>query len=102
MYYVIAGKSESFQKYIKDNNYIQDKDAVNVRKSITLNRFTDTDTMVLLNGWWARSWAKETLKSIMANHPQIKIEYMDGVFGENERKTLKSDTIHSRFELLDL
>ena len=61
----------------------------------------ENDTIILLKGWWGRSWAKEAIKLALVNYPQMKFEYHDGKFGESERKTLKSDRILNRFEILD-
>jgi len=102
MKYVIAGKTDTFIKYRQKNASVRGKDVINVRTLKKFNEITEYDTILLLQGWWGRSWAKEALKNIMIDYPQISVEYMDGAFGESERKTLKSDTIHDRFEILDL
>ena len=105
MKYIIAGKSDSvliYLEYLKKNNYISGKTSINVRTLKEFNQITENDTIVLLKGWWGKSWAKQAIKDIMINYPEIDIEYLDGIFGEIERKTLKSDTIYNRFELLDL
>jgi hypothetical protein len=101
MKYVICGKSDSFYIYRKNNKSESNK----LRHARTRERFdeiTEEDTIVLLSGWWARSWAKDALKEIMQLYPQIRFEYLDGPFGENERKTLKSESIRDRFDILDL
>ena len=101
MKYVICGKSDSFYIYRKKNK----SEANQMRIARTKKRFdeiTEDDTIVLLNGWWARSWAKESLKEVVRSYPSIQFEYLDGPFGLSERKTLKSKTIHDRFDILDL
>lgn len=101
MRYILCGKSDSFYIYQKKNR----SEAKQLRHARTRERFdqiTEDDTIVLLSGWWARSWAKDALKEVMILYPHIKFEYLDGPFGEHERKTLKSDSIHDRFDILDL
>lgn len=67
------------------------------------DEITEDDTIVLLSGWWARSWAKDALKDTKKIYPHIKFEYLDGPFGESERKnSLQSETISNRFDILDL
>jgi len=108
--YVIAGKTETVIKFIQERPamYISEEGRemigeklVNCRTKKDIYRLKENDTIILLQGWWGRSWAKEAIKDAVANYPQIKFEYHDGKFGESERKTLKSDKIHSRFEILD-
>ena len=45
---------------------------------------------------------QEFIIEIKILYPNITFEYLDGKIGESERNDLKSDTIHSRFEILDL
>ena len=76
-----------------------------MRHARTRSKFdeiTEDDTIVLLSGWWARSWAKDALKEVVRSYPSINFEYLDGPFGENERKTLISESISNRFDILDL
>lgn len=101
MKYVICGKTDSFYIYRKKNK----SEASQMRHARTKKIFdeiTEEDTIVLLNAWWARSWAKEALKDIKKVYPTIEFEYFDGPFGESERKTLTSETISNRFDILDL
>ena len=101
MKYIICGKSDSFYIYRKKYK----SEANQMRHARTKEKFdeiTEDDTIVLLSGWWARSWAKDALKDTMSLYPHIKFEYLDGPFGENERKTLRSESIHDRFDILDL
>ncbi len=102
MIYAIAGITKTVIKYQQKNNYVFHRDIISVRTKDPFYKMTDEDTLVLLPGWWGRSWAKEMVKDILAEYPQMPILYLDGKFGENERKTLESDTIHDRFEILDL
>lgn len=102
MRYVISGKSDSYWAYLKKNKYSTGKDARHARTLDKFNKITEDDTIVLLFGWWARDWAKDALKGIVKAYPDIKFEYLDGIFGEYERKTLKSGKISSRFDILDL
>jgi hypothetical protein len=101
MKYIICGKSDSFYLYRKKNK-LQVKEVRHARTKKRFDEIAEDDTIVLLNGWWARSWAKDALKEIMISYPSIKFEYLDGPFGESERKSLKSETIHDRFDILDL
>jgi len=101
MKYIISGKSDSFYIYRKNNK----SESSQMRHARTIERFneiTEDDTIVLLSGWWARSWAKDALKEVISLYPTISFEYLDGPFGENERKTLKSESIRDRFDILDL
>ena len=101
MLYVIAGKSETYHKYLKEQKLKNKIHAVNVRTQETFYSITEDDTLILLHGWWGRSWAKEALKDLQFNLPKVAIIYNDGKFGESERKSLKRDKIHDRFEILD-
>ena len=101
MKYVISGKSDSFYLY-RDKNK---SDAKNMRHARTKKKFdevTEDDIIVLLSGWWGRSWAKEAIKEVIKAYPTITFEYLDGPFGESERKTLTSESISNRFDILDL
>ena len=102
MRYVITGKSDSYWAYLKKNKYSTGKQATHVRTLEKFNRITSKDTIVLLYGWWARSWAKDALKEVIQVHPSIDFECLDGPFGEKERKSLQSESIHNRFDILDL
>lgn len=102
MRYVIAGKSDSFKTYLKKNKYSLGKDAIYTRSLKQFNKITEEDVIVLLYGWWARSWAKTALKEVVKLYPSISIDFLDGPFGENERNLLKSEKISNRFDLLDL
>jgi len=101
MKFILCGKSDSFYIYCKKNK----SEANQLRHARTRERFdqiTEDDTIVLLSGWWARSWAKDALKDTKKIYPHIKFEYLDGPFGLLERKSLQSDTISNRFDILDL
>lgn len=102
MRYVITGKSDSYWLYLKRNKYSTGKQACHARTKAKFDNITEEDIIVLLSGWWARSWAKDALKEILKVYPVIEFECLDGPFGESERKTLKSDTIYNRFDILDL
>ncbi len=111
--YIIAGNSITARQFIIDRpkTYFTNGEEgrkmvgeklINCRTAKDIYRLEENDTIILLQGWWGRSWAKEALKDALRNFPQMKFEYHDGKFGESERKTLKSDRIHNRFEILDL
>jgi len=103
MKYVISGKSDSYWLYLKNNKYATGKQATHARTIEKFNKIIEEDTIVLLYGWWARSWAKDAIKEIVKIYPTINFEYLDGPFGESERKnSLQSETISNRFDLLDL
>jgi len=102
MKYVITGKSDSYWNYLKRHKYSTGKQAIHARTKKRFNEITEEDSIVLLYGWWGRSWAKNAIKDIEKLYPTITFEYLDGPFGENERKGLKSDCISSRFGILDL
>ena len=109
--YIIAGKTGTVEKFIRERSktYFSSKEGrklvgeklINCRTKKIFYRLEENDTIILLQGWWGRSWAEEALKLAIVNYPQIKFEYHDGVFGEEKRKALKSDRILSRFEILD-
>lgn len=110
--YIIAGKTETVEKFVnkrsatyfttKEGRKLVGEKLINCRTEKIFYRIEENDTIILLAGWWGRSWAKDAIKEAIANYPQMKFEYHDGKFGESERKTLKSDRIHNRFEILDL
>lgn len=101
MKYVIAGKSDSYLLFLKTTNAKQ-SDVKNCRKESDLSEVKDDDTIILLHGWWGKKWAVEKIKFLQREVPTIQFIYRDGPFGEEFRKKgLKSETIHSRFELLD-
>ena len=101
MKYIICGKSDSFYIY-RDKNKKNAKELCHARTKKRFEEITEDDTIVLLNGWWARSWAAESLKEVVRSYPTISFEFLDGPFGESERKTLTSDSILDRFDILDL
>jgi len=111
MKYIIAGKTSTVEKFIKEraSKYFENEEGrkmigeklINCRNKKDIYRLESNDTIILLSGWWGRSWAKNAIKDAITNYPQIQFEYHDGTFGEEQRKTLKSDTIYSRFEILD-
>ena len=100
MIYVIAGISKTVLKYQVDNNFTG-REMINVRNKNQLYNIKTDDIIVLLPGWWGRSWAKYYIKTIAENYPHIKFDYMDGPFGEEERKKLKSEKVNGRFGILD-
>ncbi len=108
--YVLAGKKETFSKYYKEHwneeakNILSNKgpNIYYANALQILNTIEEDDTIVLLHGWWGRSWAKDAINAITKKYPKIKFEYLDGEFGEKERKDLISERVHDRFELLDL
>ncbi len=102
MKYVISGKSDSHWLYLKNNKYSTGKQAIHARTKKKFEEIKEEDTIVLLYGWWGRSWAKESIKEISKLYPAISFEYLDGPFGEKERKLLTSECISSRFNILDL
>ena len=101
MRYVIAGKKTTFNEYLKDYNY-SDLNAIYCRSNVFVDKLTRYDVIVLLPGWFAKSWAKDCLKEIEVLFPTILFDYVDGKIGEKERKCLKSERIYSRFDILDL
>ena len=100
MKYVIAGKSESFRNYTKFYDYIEGKDVIYAKTSKLFNQITEEDVIVLLPGWWAKRWAEKAVERAKKRH--VPFIYLDGEFGAEHRKSLKSDNIKSRFEILDL
>ncbi len=103
MKYVLAGKSETFNLYCHINKQQPDKDVIYAKTEKIFNDTTDIDTIVLLSGWWGKSWAKKALKGILEVYPCIDIEYLDGQFGEKEREGISAQkSTLTRFDLIDL
>lgn len=69
---------------------------------VNLNSISEEDIIVLLYGWWAKNWAMGFLKDVLELYPAINFEYLDGPFGEEKRKNLKSESISNRYDILDL
>ena len=101
MKYIIAGKSDSFLAY-RDKHKDETTQLCNARTKKIFNDITAEDTIVLLHGWWAKSWAIDALKEVSKVFPTIVFEFLDGPFGESERNKLKSENISNRFDILDL
>ncbi len=101
MKYVICGKTDSFDIYLK-NNKKEANQMLHTRTLKVFDKITEEDTIVLLYGWWARSWAKDALKEVIKLYPTLTFEYLDGPFGECERNDLQSESISNRFGILDL
>ena len=102
MLYIIAGKFETFKKYLVLTDNDNCKNVVYAHTLKEFNKITEDDTIVLLAGWWAKEWAKDAIKNIVVKFPEIKFNCEDGVFGKEVRKSLESDNIKSRFDILDL
>jgi hypothetical protein len=105
MRYIIAGKRESLNKYLKDHPLNNGEQIKYCRGPIDLIGIKKEDKVVLLPGWFAKEWAEQTIKNINEMYPYANFEYHDGKVGESERKSLKSEkseTIYSRFDILDL
>jgi len=102
MRYVISGKSDSYWTYLRKNKYSTGKEATHARTLDKFNEVMEKDTIVLLYGWWGKSWARQAVRDIVKAYPNIEFECLDGHFGESERNKLKSDRISSRFDILDL
>jgi len=98
MKYVIAGKTETFNKYAKTNPQVMQY----VKSAAFVNVLTKDDTVVFLPGWFAKKWTKNLIELISTFHPDTSIEYLDGKIGESERNNLQSESINSRFDILDL
>ena len=63
MKYIITGKSDSFYIYRKKNKS-ESKNLRHARTKEIFDKITEDDSIVLLYGWWARSWAKDAIKEI--------------------------------------
>ena len=63
MKYVIAGKSDSYHIFIRENNYSPGKDIIYARTENKFNEIKEDDTIILLSGWWSKSWAKDALNN---------------------------------------
>jgi len=61
MKYVISGKKETFQLYAKSNNLKIETEVKYANTREIFNKITDIDTIVLLQGWWGRRWAKDAV-----------------------------------------
>ena len=100
MRYIIAGKRESVDKYLKKYPLEDGEEIKYCSRSNHLDNIGLNDVLILLPGWFSKSWAKNDVQKII--EIGLFIEYHDGKIGESERKNLKSDSINSRFDLLDL
>ena len=101
MRHVIAGKSDSYYLYLKEYKYSK-SDARYMRSMPGLVSIAEDDTIVLLYGWWSKSWAKDFLREIAQVFPALNYELLDGPFGEAQRKDLQSENISSRYDILDI
>ena len=98
MKYVVAGKTETFDKYVKAHPQIMQ----HVKSAAFVSALTKDDTVVFLPGWFAKKWTKNLIELINTFHPDTTIEYLDGKIGKKERNNLQSESINSRFDILDL
>ena len=111
MIYILSGKKDTAIKYMHNNNY-SGREAMRIDNGRLINNkeFYETDTLVLLGGWWGLSHNVKAFTFITTSFPNIKIEYLDGLYGEDFRKQLlhtpkndlESDIIYDRFSILDL
>ncbi len=104
MNYVLAGKHETFSSFIRKNK-LEDHSTtgyIYLNKTSIFNNIDGSDTIIFLPGWWARKFVEKNIKNILSIYPDINCIYLDGKFGEERRKNLKSDKIYNRFDLLDL
>ncbi len=101
MKYVLAGKYETFQRYF--NKSQETYNLIYVKKNEKFNEITDKDTIVLLSGWWGKSWTQKAFKDILETYPCIDVEYLDGKFGAEKRAGISSEkSTVTRFDLIDL
>jgi hypothetical protein len=108
MKYIFAGKKETYNGYISKNvpksKTTGEYESIYIRNrqdaQKMLNDIDNKDIVILLPGWWARVWTKNIIKEV--EDMGMSFEYMDGKFGEEERKNLKSETIYSRLDMLDI
>lgn len=106
IYYVLAGKKEVYSDYIGSMKKYLEKNTIvtkYVYQEYALDGFCEADTLVLLHGWWGRSWAKDAVKHIIANY-SYQVECRDGRWGADVRKELFAESIKSsftRFEMMD-
>ena len=102
MEYVICGKTASFNLYFNINKVPPCSNIIHAKTKKIFDEIEDTDTIILLHGWWGRSWAKEALKNILEVYPLIDVKYLDGTFGEKKRKDIYSHkSTVTRFDLMD-
>lgn len=111
MIYILSGKKDMAIKYMSNRNY-SGREAMRIDNGRFINNkeFYETDTLVLLGGWWGLSHNIKAFKCITTSFPNINIEYLDGPYGEEFREqlahkrkdSLKSDKIYDRFTILDL
>lgn len=104
MLYILAGKQDTVKQYLESiNYYVECKEkAVYAKTPQVFNNITKNDTIVLLAGWWAKEWANRAFIAAVEDFPDIKVIYKDAKAGLEVRKSLKSDNIESRFDILDL
>ena len=103
MKYALAGKSETFNLYCHINKQQPDKDVIYAKTEKIFNQITSKDTIVLLSGWWGKSWAKEAFRNAITTFPGIEVDYLDGKFGEEQREGISAQkSTLTRFDLIDL
>lgn len=102
MEYVICGKTSSFNLYFSINKKQHCGNIIHAKTKKIFDEIEDTDTIILLHGWWGRSWTKEALKNILEVYPLIDVKYLDGTFGERERENISCNKSSvTRFDLMD-
>lgn len=110
MIYVMAGKREIYDEFEKQERARSRNDSGEivvtkyVYQSHGLNTFNHEDTLVLLPGWWGRSWAKKQVKGIIDLYPN-RVLCNDGMWGAEVRKELFAEPKtgdFSRFDIMDL
>jgi len=106
MKFVICGKKEAYWKYLDEKLIVDGKHACYASRAKVMDDVVAGDTVVLLSGWWGRSWSENVVKNIINDgHPDITFEYYDGLHGQQVRDALLKKTqtdCFDRFEIMDL
>lgn len=109
MRYVLAGKSDTYWKYLKDSNFKNNSDAKYMHNHLGTFLVKKDDVIILLPGWWHTEGKISAVEKIKKNFPDIEFEYRDGVHGkryrneadEADEEEQKNKPV-TRFDLLDM
>ena len=102
MIFAISGKEKTFDDFIFLNRFGDYSNTYFVRSLRNISLVTEDDTILLLPGWFAKSWAAQFIHEVKILYPNIIFDYRDLKVGEIERNKLQSERISSRFDILDL
>lgn len=103
--YLIAGKSDTCLDYARKK--IDKKYYCQILNRKNISSIDNNSQIILLPGWWMREWFVDYYKNIInSDCDGYSFVFEDGHAGQEFRdkisKSLKSDSIKDRFEILDI